>query len=247
MKDSSSPQNENLSRLSALGMLAAGIAHEIANPAAFVKSNTNYLKRLVKELQQKSGSDPEIASFTKEALEVLEDILEGSIRVERLVKELKGFARSNEKEQTLDLEEILEGAITLTWNRLKRVAHIERRYAHPPAVQGKRGKIEEVFVNLIINAVDAMQQDFSKARIVFKTFSQGDSSCVCIEDNGPGIPKSMLSRIFEPFFTTKGEQGTGLGLYIVKRIVAEHNGNIDVTSRPQVGTCFTVCFPSVLQ
>ncbi len=231
---------EAYSRLISVGLLAAGVAHEIANPTAYIKSNTAYLLRNIKALRDMPNLSGDQRNVLAEALEILQENAEGIVRIERLVHELKSYSRPSGTVGPVALADVLESAVILTWNRLKYKADLARDMDTSVVVHADYGKVEEVAVNLLNNAADAMQ---TRGRITLRVYKRNGFGCFDVQDNGPGIPSDKQARVFEPFFTTKGKSGTGLGLYLCKKIVQEAGGTIKLDSEAGKGAKFTVCIP----
>lgn len=254
-------QNE---KLAALGQLIAGVAHELNNPISFVYSNTVLLQdsfNQVRGLLDYYNSHTEIpdairkkAEKIKEEIDydylvgdfaqALEDCHEGARRVRDIVMNLKTFARGDESElQRADVIEGIESTVRLLgqYFRPDRVA-LHRDYERLPAVECFPNQIAQVWMNLMVNAAQAMS---SKGDLWIAARADRDRVMISLRDNGPGIPEDVVSRIFDPFFTTKpvGE-GTGLGLSIVHGIIERHGGEITVESEVGVGTTFTIILPA---
>lgn len=214
-------------KLSVLGQLAAGLAHEIGNPIA---SLTTRLKRLEKQ------RDP---SFVDESLEVLRSQVE---RIGRTVRNVSLFSRNRPAEWNLcQINDVAREALNLI--RLDRRAGkvtFEQQLSEPsPVIRGVRDQIVQVLVNLLLNAVEAM----SDGGTVFISSSSASGEVeLAVRDTGPGIGPEVRDRVFEPFVTTK-TQGVGLGLAISQSLVQAHGGSIEVVSEPEKGTCFKVLLP----
>lgn len=228
------------SRLISVGLLAAGVAHEIANPTAFVKSNTAYLLRNLRALIKDNNLPAKQAEVLAEAVDILQENADGLSRIERLLRELKSYSRGSGTIGPVSLKDVFESAIILSWNRLKYKAEIIKNFDGSVVVHADYSKVEEVVINLLNNASDALE---SRGKIVLQIYKKGDRGCFEVEDNGAGIPADSQEQVFEPFFTTKGSAGTGLGLYLCKKIINEAGGTIDMSSTPGQGTCFTICLP----
>lgn len=226
-------------RLATVGVLAAGVAHEINNPMAYVKSNLEFaLEAVTTGRAQKSLDDVKAA---------LGDAAHGIERVQKIVRDLKVFAREETAETNVpfDLEPMVESALAITSNELRHRARIVRDY-HPVAqVVGCESKLAQVLVNMLVNAAQAMplgNPDANEVKVSLKQDS--DEVVIEVSDTGPGIPRELLARVFDPFFTTKPVgQGTGLGLAISRRIVTSMNGEIDVHSELGRGTTFAIRLP----
>jgi len=257
-------------KMASVGQLAAGVAHEINNPMGFIISNLNTLKKYAARLldfqrtQQEAlgelaGMAPENARNIVEEVDqqrkklkidrLIEDIdplihesLEGSDRVKQIVRNLKSFSRVDEQEDKMaDLNEGLESTLTIVWNELKYKATITKEYGEIPLILCNPGQLNQVFLNLLMNAVQAIEKH---GEIRIETRREGADIVIVISDTGCGIPEEKLGRIFEPFFTTKDVgKGTGLGLSISYDIVKNHGGEITVESSIGQGSRFTIRLP----
>jgi two-component system, cell cycle sensor histidine kinase and response regulator CckA len=228
-------------RLTALGVLSAGVAHEINNPLAYVLLNLEYLKR---ELP-KAASDP---ARIESLMVRVQDACHGADRVASIVRDLRTFARGEETaRQPVSLETVIEAAVNIAYPEIRTRARLERRYQTVPAVDGNAGRLEQVFLNLLLNASQAFPEGSEEAdnSIRVSLRADGDQVVAEVADNGPGIPTDLLGRIFDPFFTTKPVGvGTGLGLPICRGIVQTHGGEITAFSKPGAGAVFTLTFPA---
>jgi two-component system, cell cycle sensor histidine kinase and response regulator CckA len=228
-------------RLTALGVLSAGVAHEINNPLAYVLLNLEYLKR---ELPKVGGDPPRVESLMVR----VQDACHGADRVASIVRDLRTFARGEESaRQPVSLEAVIEAAVNIAYPEVRTRARLERRYQTVPAVDGNAGRLEQVFLNLLLNAAQAFADDGDPSdnliRVSLRT--EGGNVVAAVYDNGPGIAPEFLGRIFDPFFTTKPVGvGTGLGLPICRGIVQTHGGEITVESRLGAGATFTLSFPA---
>jgi PAS domain S-box-containing protein len=228
-------------RLTALGVLSAGVAHEINNPLAYVLLNLEYLKR---ELP-KVASDP---TRIESLMVRVQDACHGADRVASIVRDLRTFARGEESaRQPVSLEAAIEAAVNIAYPEIRMRARLERRYQTVPAVDGNAGRLEQVFLNLLLNAAQAFADDSDVADNLIRVSlrAEGDQVVAEVWDNGPGIPSELLGRIFDPFFTTKPVGvGTGLGLPICRGIVQTHSGEITVDSKLGEGATFKLSFPA---
>ena len=228
-------------RLAAVGTLAAGVAHEINNPLAFVLSNLSFLSG---ELQGVARELP--PGRTAEMEEVLREASDGAHRVRQIVRDLRTFSRGDDEIATsVNLQSVLESAITMARGELRMRAQIVREYRDVPLVEGNEGRFGQVFLNLLINAAQAIppgKPERHEVRIVLR--QAGDRVVVEIHDTGVGMSPEVRARIFDPFFTTKpvGE-GTGLGLSICHGIVTGFGGEITVESEEGRGSIFRVALP----
>ena len=217
-------------KLSSIGLLAAGVAHEVNTPLAVIST---YAQMLTKQL---SSDDPKS--------KLLEKIAKQTFRASEIVNSLLNFSRTSRGEfEEIDLNRILRETLSLLQHQLDHAAiHVEFN-AEPglPGVRGNSGKMQQVFLNLILNSRDAME-DGGTLRIT--TRSRDGLAIVEVADSGKGIPSEDLPRIYDPFFTTKSaRKGTGLGLAVTYGIVREHNGSIEVMSTAGEGTRFHLHFP----
>jgi PAS domain S-box-containing protein len=228
-------------RLAAMGTLAAGVAHEINNPLAYLMLNVEYLRRELPRIAQDPGLVPQ-------ALDRLKEVHEGADRVATIVRDLKRLTRSDEEVRgPVDLAEAIDGAIRIANHQIKHRARLIRTYDDVPPVEGNAARLEQVFLNLIINATHALSTDrVDENRIEIRMTSPDDTQVVVeVSDNGVGMTPQVLERAFEPFFTTKpvGE-GTGLGLSICHGLVTNMRGTLAFDSSPGRGTTVRVTLPA---
>jgi len=242
-------------RMASLGDLVAGVAHEINNPVAAVKSATDVSSRCLDrlaELIEKADSVESIVSSRhyQTAMQLLREnveiALEGSKRITRIVKGLKTFARLDESRLTMsDIREGLDSTLTLLHHRTKHRITINKEYGSVPAFYCYPQELNQVFMNILANAIDAID---GEGTIGIATSADDTHVRITISDDGQGIPKEYLEKVFEPGFTTKGVgAGTGLGLAISLRIIEKHKGTLDVSSRQGKGTTFTIRLPRNLE
>ncbi|HYH99897.1 PAS domain S-box protein, partial [Hyalangium sp.] len=229
-------------RLVAMGTLAAGVAHEINNPLTFVISNLSFLAN---ELGTLAGEVP--PGRLAESEEVLREAAMGANKVRQIVADLKTFSRADDDVPTsVNLQNVIESAITIARAELRYRARVVRDYVEVPPVEGSEGRLGQVFLNLLINAAQAIPQgqpEHNEIRIKLRTV-QGHV-IVEMRDTGAGIPPEMRSRIFDPFFTTKpAGVGTGLGLFVCQGIVTRFGGEISMESEVGRGTTFRIIFPT---
>jgi two-component system, NtrC family, sensor kinase len=227
--------------LEALGQLAAGLAHEVNNPLSFVISNLNHIRKELHAL-----THGRLSSEQQELLEACEDALMGTERIRRVVQDVKLFAtREPLHAGAVDLRTVLEEAITLASHSLVPRIQLVRALEPVPAVWATEHRLIQVFLNLLINAAQALECGTAEPRIHLATGLHEDGRVrVEIQDNGPGIASQHLQHLFEPFFTTKpAGVGTGLGLSICQGIVTGLGGEILVESSPGQGATFRVLLP----
>lgn len=251
-------------KMASIGLLAAGVAHDINNPIGFVNNNLEELRIYMANLQryfdaqemvvQKTAGpeDRELLLQEREHLGIdyifedfkalIEESLEGAGRVSSIVKNLRSFSRVDDVEYKLaDINECLDSTINITHHELRYKALVVRDYGDIPQIRCCPQQLNQVFMNLLINAGHAIEK---RGEVTVSTWQEGESVLVSISDTGCGIPEELQSRIFEPFFTTKESgKGTGLGLSIVSDIVRQHRGEITVYSKPGEGTTFTIRLP----
>lgn len=253
-------------KLASLGQLVAGVAHEINNPVNFISSglpplrrNIDDLIRLVHKYSKLSSLKPEqLEDFVREVeafkeeigyeeaingiYNMLESIREGVQRTVRIIRDLRNFSRPDEAElKEVNLHDGLESTLNLLSNPYKNRIEVIREYGDIPLVECYAGQINQVFMNLLVNASQAIK-DTGQVRI--KTWCVEDKVKISIKDSGSGIPQEIIGKIFDPFFTTKqvGE-GTGLGLSISYGIIQKHQGKIEVRSEVGVGSEFIITLP----
>jgi len=246
-------------KLASIGQLAAGVAHELNNPIGFVHSNLGTLKRyseriarMVEAYRTRIGEgDAELTALETELKIgfILEDLaslvdesLEGTERVRKIVTDLRGFSRPADQEpRYADINEALRSTLNIVHNEIKYKAQVITEAGEIPQVRCQVGHINQVFMNLLVNAAHAIEES-GEIRIV--TRAEDPFVVVSIRDTGCGIPPDVLPRIFDPFFTTKEVgRGTGLGLSISYDIVHKHGGTIEVESEVGKGTTFTIRLP----
>jgi signal transduction histidine kinase len=217
-----------------MGRLVAGIAHEINNP---VNSLVNTLGPLEESLRLRLGG-----SVPDDVREMLGVISRGADRTKAIVQALHSYSRGDsERLVEVDLHRGLDESLELLRHHLKQGITVERKYGQVGRVRGFAGQLQQVFMNLLTNAAQALGEN---GEIVIETARVGKDVVIKIVDDGPGIPPDVLPRIFDPFFTTKEVgKGSGLGLSIVHGIVERHGGRIDVDSSVGRGTTFTVTLP----
>ncbi|HYI00347.1 sensor histidine kinase [Hyalangium sp.] len=226
-------------RLSSLGMLAAGIAHEINNPLSYVKSNVNALYRDLRAQKEL----PEVLG--EYVTEVLPATLDGIQRIATIVSDLRRFARGDPEPMVeYDLNEEIQAALRITHGRIEARCKVELELGPLPRMMGKPQQMAQVVINLLINAAQAMKEH---GKIAISTRQEGEEVVMVVRDTGQGMSPEVLDKLFQPFFSTKplGE-GTGMGLAVVHGIVTAHGGRIQVESQPDQGTTFTLRLPRVL-
>ena len=257
-------------KFSAIGQLAAGIAHEINNPIGFINSNLQTLEKYLVHYTQLLGilnklekalrdKDQERAAHIVSSWEkirqetnfafidddignLLKESREGTRKVSRIVLDLRAFASPDKGiMDAINVEALMESMLNIVYNEIKYKAELKRDYGDVPLVICNPQKIGQVFVNLLINAAHAIE---NKGFITIKTYTKDEYVCIDISDTGCGIPPENVTKVFDPFFTTKPVgKGVGMGLSISYDIVRKHGGTMTFTSGIGKGTTFTVMLP----
>jgi signal transduction histidine kinase len=238
-------------KLASLGELVAGVAHEINTPLGAVVSNNDLFFRVFDRLRRRMEELWDAGVVPRDERLVRDLVAAGSLtavtrtacqRITEIVRTLRSFARPDAGAASpVDLHEGLDGTLVLVGHLLKKGIAVERQYGDVPRVMGYANQLNQVFMNLLVNAAQAIE---GEGTITIRTATTADRVTVAIADSGVGIPHAHLERIFDPGFTTKGVGiGTGLGLSICYRIVAAHGGEITVESTVGSGTTFTLALP----
>ncbi|QSQ27773.1 response regulator [Pyxidicoccus parkwayensis] len=235
-------EKEAEQRARSLGIIAAGLAHEINNPLAYTTGNLEYLKQqLPCPHMPADGAD--------DCHQVLDEALEGARRIRRIVADLGAFSRGDTSdEEAVDLKAVVESTLRMAANQLRHRAEVVREYdVELPRVRGTTTKLGQVVLNLVLNSAQAIPEGhYSKNRITVSLRSAVGGVRLAISDTGRGIPPEVLPRIFDPFFTTKrGGGGMGLGLAICRDIVTSFGGDMAARSEPGQGTTVEVSLPRI--
>ncbi len=251
-------QLQQADKLASIGKLVSGIGHEINNPNQFIRGNIKIVKQafddIVPILDEYYGSHPDLKIarlnykfFRDHVMVLVDDMAHGSERIKTIVKSLRAFTMKDEGllVDTVELNTLLEETIRFVDKEIHKQSEIRLELAdNLPTFQGNAQKIEQVLINLIVNAGQAIPEE-RKGLLTVRTFEEDAYVVAQIEDNGCGMNETSIKQIFDPFFTTKrGKGGTGLGLAISFRIIEEHGGTIAVNSEPGVGTTFTIKIPA---
>ena len=235
-------------RLASVGQLAAGVAHEINNPIAFIQSNVQFIKKnLLQSTPQKENTLS--CQLHAEIPEVIEDIEDGLDRVSKIVRDLLDFSRDKHDDKELvDIAQVIEKSISIAqtqigcFSQTKDISINTMLNSHG-YLHGNPGQLGQVILNLIINAAQAIP---TTGEIIIETSNAQNQLLIKIKDSGTGMNQEVLQKIFNPFFTTKAVgQGTGLGLHIVQNIIQQHQGEIEVDSVEGQGSEFTLKFPLI--
>jgi PAS domain S-box-containing protein len=256
-------------RMASVGTLASGVAHEINNPLTYILGNVDFTIKLVSEIfsrlekgQEMAAIHPtasadalwgvlggaEIINKLDESKEALTEATVGVERVRNVTRDLKIFSRSEEEHQgPVLITKVLESAINMSYNEIRHRARLIKDFTNVPTVQGNESRLGQVFLNLLVNAAQAIPEGraYSNEIRVCSYFNPKGTVVIEIKDTGCGIKPEVLERIFEPFFTTKPVGvGTGLGLSICRSIIVAHGGEIEAESEVGKGSLFRVMLPA---
>ncbi|MGD1712546.1 sensor histidine kinase [Dapis sp. BLCC M172] len=251
-------------KMSSLGQMVAGIAHEINNPVSFLHGNISHIQEYTENIfdllnlyqQLYPDSHPQIEDLMDEIdidyiisdlPQIISSMQMGTDRIKNIVVSLRNFSRLDESQvKSVDLHEGIDNTLLILSHKLIQGVEILKNYGDLPLVECYPAQLNQVFMNIIANAIDAMlESDIQPKQIVIQTEKVAeDRVFVKIRDNGPGIPTEVKDKIFDPFFTTKPVgKGTGLGLSISYQIIEKHQGKIEVISQPGKGTEFAIALP----
>ncbi|MGM0555180.1 MAG: ATP-binding protein [Myxococcota bacterium] len=234
-----------LDRMAAVGTLAAGVGHEINNPLAFVIGNLEFVQPLTAELIDQEGASERDVSEISDALS---DALEGAQRIQRIVADLRTFARDDNPEPVpTDVRDSIESALKMASNEIQHRATLVRDYDDVPHVFADDATLGQVILNLLINAAHAISTGGADHdTVTVRTRYRDGVVQISVSDTGTGMSADVRARIFDPFYTTKSpDNGTGLGLAVCQNIIQGLGGTIDVESEPGEGSTFTVSLPPV--
>jgi signal transduction histidine kinase len=234
-------------RLSSAAALAAGVAHELNNPLAYVTANLAFLAERTARLAEVLAGAPRTADdvdLGTQLAEAMREARTGAERMRAVVRDLKTFARVDEEQpKPVDVRPIIDSCLNVAWTEIRRRAGLVRDLEAVPPVLGDEGRLSQVFLNLLLNAaqsIPAGRPDGHEVRVATRTRADGRVE-VEVRDNGGGITPEHLPRIFDPFFTTKGPRhGTGLGLSICYSVISGMGGEIEVESTVGAGSTFRV-------
>lgn len=243
IEEKANSQIFRLEKMASLGTLSAGVAHEINNPLTFLITNLSLIADNAERLRR-IGNVNEQDEAIAQMKESIQECLDGANRIKRIVQDLLVFSHASaERTKLADINEVIDSTLRIVWNELKYKADITKDYKAQTRIWLDTNKISQVLLNLIVNASDAIKAKTAqdKGLISLATKEEGDFIIIDVSDNGCGMDKSLLQRIFDPFFTNKG--GTGLGLYVSKKIILSHGGQLSVASTPGKGTAFTIKLP----
>ncbi|MDW6005212.1 ATP-binding protein [Vibrio mangrovi] len=250
-------------KLASIGQLAAGVAHEINNPIGFVNSNLDmleeYVGQLLQLLDKYSGCETELSPesqapiathkqkididyLRQDIVTLVHESIDGVARVRRIVQDLRDFSRPSDSEwQSADIHACIDSTLNVVWNEIKFKAEVVREYGEIPHIECLPSQLNQVFLNLLVNAAQAIAE---WGTITIRTAMDNDQVVISISDDGVGIDEKVIAQIFDPFFTTKPiGKGTGLGLSVTYGIIEKHGGRIEVDSTLGKGTTFTIHLP----
>lgn len=257
-------------KMAAIGQIAAGVAHEINNPVAFVMSNlrtmSKYVETFKKLLAQYEAlgtavrggnsdaqrealaraetlaAEGDLAYILKDVDHLLTESIDGTERVREIVQSLKSFARLDEADvKEANINDGIEATLKIIWNELKYKCQVHKKLGQLPLIRCYPGQLNQVFMNVLMNAAQAIAD---QGEITIETEATDSHIVIRVSDTGCGIASQHISELFTPFFTTKPVgHGTGLGLSISYGIVKKHNGTIEVQSEPGRGSTFKICLP----
>jgi signal transduction histidine kinase len=233
-------------KMAGLGQLVAGVAHEINTPIGSINSNNTIFSKCTTKLKDTINSDSPNTARANQLLQMLEETTKFNAmaceRINEIVKSLKNFARLDESElKRVDIHDGINSTLTLVRHELKDRVKIETVFAKLPKIECYPNLLNQVFMNLIVNAIQSIKE---KGSVTIKTKQEVNKIHISFTDTGEGISQENLSKIFDPGYTTKGVGvGTGLGLSICYQIIEKHNGKITAESKIGEGSTFTVTIP----
>lgn len=238
-------------RMSAVGTLAVGVGHEINNPLSYLKGNIEFGHRLLTRRQHDRPYDEfgdsaaPVISEDQQLIDALEDSRHGLERIESIIDDLGLFTKTTHRQTgAIDIHTPLNASIRLAQGRFGRQLSIRKEFGDIPPVSGDVAGLSQVFLNLLLNAAQAIEDDPKAQEIAIATAVDGNVAQVTITDDGVGMSDAVREQIFDPFYTTKNpRKGTGLGLSIAHAIITELDGQIAIDSTLGQGTCATICVP----
>jgi signal transduction histidine kinase len=247
-------------RLESIGRLAAGVAHEINTPIQYLNDSVSFIDEAVQELLAdneklraampvKPPPDENIEELKRELPPALDRVVDGLERIAEIVRSMKEFSHADQREKSqVDLNRAISATLVIARSEYKYVAEVETEFKELPPVTCHGGQINQVVLNLVVNAAHAIAERVkgttNKGLITVKTCVEAGCAVLSISDTGGGIPEAIHKRIFEPFFTTKEVgKGTGQGLSIAHNVITSHGGTLDFVTEIGTGTTFYVRLP----
>jgi two-component system NtrC family sensor kinase len=229
-----------MEKMASLGILAAGIAHEINNPLSFMISNLESLEDYSRSISESISSGNQVnKTLVDDLTSLTHESLEGALRIKKIVQDLRTFSRRSETQKVpIDVNQVLESTLSIVWNEIKYKIVVVKDYQAKTNILADPTQLSQVFLNILINASQAIQE---KGTVTISTYEDGKNIYIKFKDTGCGIPLEVLPKIFDPFFSTK--KGTGLGLSVSYNIIKHYGGQIQVESRVGIGSTFTVSLP----
>ena len=230
-----------MEKMASVGVLAAGIAHEVNNPLGFLISNLESLKDYANSLAKIVPMDnPKNKTILDDLSAISAESLEGALRIKKIVSDLRTFSKQSESAVSLaDINQILESTLSIVWNEIKFKIAVVKDYQAKTQILADSTQLSQVFLNLLINASQAIPE---KGTVTLSTSEDDGNVYIKISDTGPGIAPNVLPKIFDPFFSTK-KTGSGLGLSVSYNIIKSHKGEIKAESALGKGTVFTISLP----
>ncbi len=226
-------------KMASVGLLVAGVAHEVNNPLAYIKSNNELTQELALRIRKELPEDHEASKDLDNLISLLETNEKGMNRIAVLTTTLKRFAKPDEGDRDLaDINQGMKDTLLIVYNKFKHRIKVTEDYGEIPQTKCAIGQINQVFLNLLLNASEAME----KGNVWVSTRHEGSYIVIDVKDDGPGMNEDVQRHLFDPFFTTKSK-GTGLGLSLSYKIIRQHNGHIEVLSKVGEGTTMSVRIP----
>jgi signal transduction histidine kinase/CheY-like chemotaxis protein len=229
-------------RLAALGTLAAGVAHEVNNPLTYVLIGVDAVAKELRALGKERPLDDRFTTVLKR----LDDAREGARRVRRIVGDLRSFTRAEREHlESIDVIDAIDAVLSMADSHVRYRATVVKEYGPMPRVRADSDRLKQVFLNLLLNALQSLPDNAKNVITISTGQDPLGQAQISIRDTGVGIDEESIEQIFDPFFTTKGVGvGTGLGLWICHNIITRYGGEIEVSSKPGVGTTFTIVLPA---
>jgi two-component system sensor histidine kinase HupT/HoxJ len=233
-------------RFYALGVVAAGIAHELRNPATWLSNSAELCIRQVEQqrllLERGAASPEELLKGLSRIGELIEQANDGAERILDIVASVDVSTRSSPRGELVELRALVDATLRMIESQFGRTVRIVRESDDWPTVRGSRTALGQVITNVVVNAAQAAESR-EGGRVVLRAREEGDFSLIEVDDNGAGIPEDALPRIFDPFFSLKEDGGTGLGLAISRRIARDHGGELSAENLPGGGARFRLTLP----